>query len=113
MFVKRHEFFRWTPRTAWLTITYVIAIPSAFLYMGYKTEVSHWPEGVTTGPEERLTQSVGQMGSPRQATRRHYRRVLDGMRCSGMAFGEACTYELNQACFIESDISILSYRSFI
>ncbi|WPH03484.1 Hypothetical protein R9X50_00636400 [Acrodontium crateriforme] len=38
MFVKRHEFFRWTPRTAWLTITYVIAIPSAFLYMGYKTE---------------------------------------------------------------------------
>lgn len=40
MYVKRHEYFRWTPRTAWLTFAYVIAVPSAFLYMGYKNEVS-------------------------------------------------------------------------
>ncbi|KXL43184.1 hypothetical protein M433DRAFT_1363 [Acidomyces richmondensis BFW] len=38
MYVKRHEYFRWTPRTAWLTFTYVIAVPSAFLYMAYKYE---------------------------------------------------------------------------
>lgn len=40
MFVGRHQFFRWTPRTTWLTFTYVIAVPAAFLYMGFKTEVS-------------------------------------------------------------------------
>ncbi|SMQ47531.1 unnamed protein product [Zymoseptoria tritici ST99CH_1A5] len=38
MFVGRHQFFRWTPRTTWLTFTYVIAVPAAFLYMGFKTE---------------------------------------------------------------------------
>ena len=40
MYVKRHEFFRWTPRTAWLSFVYVIAVPSAFMYMGYRTDVS-------------------------------------------------------------------------
>lgn len=40
MYVKRHEFFRWTPRTAWLTFAYVVAVPSAFLYMGWQTDVS-------------------------------------------------------------------------
>jgi hypothetical protein len=40
MYVKRHEYFRWTPRTAWLSFVYVIAVPSAFLYMANKTEVS-------------------------------------------------------------------------
>ena len=39
MYVKRHEFFRWTPRTAWLTITYVLAIPAAVGYMAFKVEV--------------------------------------------------------------------------
>lgn len=42
MYVKRHEFFRWTPRTAWLSFAYVIAVPSAFLYMAYQTEVSSY-----------------------------------------------------------------------
>jgi hypothetical protein len=40
MYVKRHEYFRWTKRTAFLSFTYVIAVPSAFLYMAFKTEVS-------------------------------------------------------------------------
>ena len=40
MYVKRHEFFRWTSRTAFLTFTYVIAVPSVFLYMGFATDVS-------------------------------------------------------------------------
>jgi hypothetical protein len=40
MYVKRHEYFRWTRRTAFLSFTYVIAVPSAFLYMAFKTEVS-------------------------------------------------------------------------
>lgn len=40
MYVKRHEFFRWTPRTAWLSFAYVIAVPAAALYVSYQTEVS-------------------------------------------------------------------------
>ena len=40
MYVKRHEYFRWTRRTAFLSFAYVIAVPSAFLYMAFKTEVS-------------------------------------------------------------------------
>ncbi|KAF2485755.1 hypothetical protein BDY17DRAFT_322570 [Neohortaea acidophila] len=38
MNVKRHEYFRWTPRTAWLTFTYVVAIPSSLLYLAYRTD---------------------------------------------------------------------------
>jgi len=40
MYVKRHEYFRWTPRTAWLTLVYVVIVPSGFLYMANATEVS-------------------------------------------------------------------------
>lgn len=40
MAVKRHEHFRWTPRTAWLSFAYAIAVPSLFLYMANKTDVS-------------------------------------------------------------------------
>ena len=40
MYVKRHEYFRWTKRTAFLSFAYVIAVPSAFLYMAFQTEVS-------------------------------------------------------------------------
>jgi hypothetical protein len=39
MYVKRHEYFRWTPRTTWLTFVYVALIPAGFLYLGYRTEV--------------------------------------------------------------------------
>ena len=40
MYVKRHEYFRWTPRTAWLSFVYVVAVPGALLYLGYRIEVS-------------------------------------------------------------------------
>lgn len=39
MYVKRHEYFRWTKRTAGISFAYVIAVPAAFLYMAYQTEV--------------------------------------------------------------------------
>ena len=41
MYVKRHEYFRWTPRTAWLSVAYVLAIPGALMYTAYKIDVSH------------------------------------------------------------------------
>lgn len=40
MYVKRHEYFRWTPKTAWVTFAYVVAVPAAFIYMGWTTDVS-------------------------------------------------------------------------
>ncbi|RMX71817.1 hypothetical protein D0869_15248 [Hortaea werneckii] len=38
MYVKRHEYFRWTPRTAWLSVAYVLAIPGALMYTAYKID---------------------------------------------------------------------------
>lgn len=43
MYVKRHEYFRWTPKTAWVTFAYVVAVPAAFIYMGWTTDVSSHP----------------------------------------------------------------------
>jgi hypothetical protein len=40
MMVNRHKYFRWTPRTAWLTVIYVIAVPAALGTAGYMTDVS-------------------------------------------------------------------------
>ncbi|KAI9777223.1 MAG: hypothetical protein M1816_004822 [Peltula sp. TS41687] len=36
--MNRAKYFRWTPRTTWLTFVYVIAVPSVFGYMGYVTD---------------------------------------------------------------------------
>ncbi|KAI9850934.1 MAG: hypothetical protein M1838_004820 [Thelocarpon superellum] len=38
MYVNRHKYFRWTPRTAWLTFAYVVAVPSIVGYLAYSTE---------------------------------------------------------------------------
>lgn len=40
MFVNRHKYFRWTPRTTWLTFAYVIAFPTFIGYWAYTTDVS-------------------------------------------------------------------------
>jgi hypothetical protein len=40
MMKVRHKFFRWTPRTAKITIIYVAVIPSIMGYIAYKTDVS-------------------------------------------------------------------------
>ncbi|TQS32137.1 hypothetical protein Golomagni_07556 [Golovinomyces magnicellulatus] len=36
----RHQYFRWTPRTARITIMYVAVIPAIMGYIAYKTDVS-------------------------------------------------------------------------
>ena len=40
MSANRWKYFRWTPRTAWITFVYVVAVPSVIGYVGYVTEVS-------------------------------------------------------------------------
>lgn len=42
LYVNRHQYFRWTPRTAWLTFAYVVAVPSIFGYLAYTTDVSNY-----------------------------------------------------------------------
>lgn len=40
LYVKRHEYFRWTPKTARIAFLYVIAVPSVVGYLFYKMDVS-------------------------------------------------------------------------
>ncbi|KAK5128877.1 hypothetical protein LTR85_000210 [Meristemomyces frigidus] len=49
MYVKRHEYFKWTPRTAWISIAYIIAVPSAFMYMAWTTDGKYDMRGKLRG----------------------------------------------------------------
>jgi hypothetical protein len=40
---NRHNYFRWTGRTARITIMYAIVVPAIVGYIGYKTDVSFLP----------------------------------------------------------------------
>lgn len=35
----RYKYFRWTPRTAWITFVYTTLVPGALGYVAYKTDV--------------------------------------------------------------------------
>lgn len=37
---NRHKYFRWTPRTAFITVMYMVVVPGALGVAGYMTEVS-------------------------------------------------------------------------
>ena len=39
MNANRWKYFRWTPRTAWITFVYAVAVPSVIGYVGYVTDV--------------------------------------------------------------------------
>ena len=39
MMVERYKYFRFTPRTVRLSITYVFIVPALFGYLGYMTDV--------------------------------------------------------------------------
>jgi hypothetical protein len=41
MAVDRYKHFRWTPRTAWITVAYVLVVPSIMGYFAYTTDVSY------------------------------------------------------------------------
>ncbi|PGH30084.1 hypothetical protein GX50_07146 [[Emmonsia] crescens] len=38
--VNRYKYFRWTPRTAWISFCYMALVPGVLAYVGYKTDVS-------------------------------------------------------------------------
>ncbi|KMU72603.1 hypothetical protein CISG_09793 [Coccidioides immitis RMSCC 3703] len=37
---NRYKYFRWTPRTAWLSFCNMALVPGIIGYIGYKTDVS-------------------------------------------------------------------------
>ena len=39
MSANRWKYFRWTPRTAWISFVYIVAVPSVIGYVGYVTDV--------------------------------------------------------------------------
>jgi hypothetical protein len=41
MYVNRHKYFRWTPRTAWMTFAYVVVVPSIVGYVAFTSDVSY------------------------------------------------------------------------
>ena len=43
MTANRWKYFRWTPRTFWISFAWMVAVPSAVAYLGYKTDVSEFP----------------------------------------------------------------------
>lgn len=47
----RNQFFRWTPRTARLSIIYAVVIPGFLTYVAYSTKVSSWsrPANLNSG----------------------------------------------------------------
>ena len=43
MTTNRYKYFRWTPRTAWITFVYVAVVPTIVGTLAYKTEVGALP----------------------------------------------------------------------
>ena len=66
MFTNRHKYFRWTPRTTWITFAYVVVVPSIFGYMGYVTDVSSSYLVQTNAKADEMTQGKWDMRGKRR-----------------------------------------------
>jgi hypothetical protein len=49
MWVKRHEFFRITPRTGFVSFMYIVAFPAFIGYLAYTTDGKWDPRGKRRG----------------------------------------------------------------
>ncbi|KAH8890900.1 hypothetical protein GQ53DRAFT_747133 [Thozetella sp. PMI_491] len=38
MIENRYKYFRWTPRTAWISFVYIVAVPATVGYLGYQQD---------------------------------------------------------------------------
>lgn len=89
MSANRWKYFRWTPRTAWITFVYVALVPSAVGYLGFMTEVSGLCEGSAGcggwGRGEREGRGRWQWGRERNG--------VDGMHCYGRLADVICVYQ--------------------
>ena len=87
---SRHHYFRWTPRTARITLIYVAVIPMLCGYVAYNTDVSV-PQltatGHSPGASSKCSQRTGPVGFSRKAKGRHHLREIEG---DGGAVGAAC-----------------------
>ncbi|OJD34575.1 nadh:ubiquinone oxidoreductase subunit [Diplodia corticola] len=46
---NRYKYFRWTPRTAWISIWVAVAVPSVVGLLAYKTDVSAYAMAIPCG----------------------------------------------------------------
>ncbi|KAF2469858.1 uncharacterized protein BDR25DRAFT_304261 [Lindgomyces ingoldianus] len=49
MWTNRHKYFRWTPRTAWITFVYMVLVPLPVGIAGYMTEGKYNMRGKRRG----------------------------------------------------------------
>ena len=89
------KYFRWTPRTAWITFAYAVAVPAMFGYMGFVTDVSasDMKSGGVVRENADGKGGVGEVGDAGKAeggyncgiledyTREHYWRLGDSSSC--------------------------------
>ncbi|KAL2220524.1 hypothetical protein M432DRAFT_637057 [Thermoascus aurantiacus ATCC 26904] len=46
---NRYKYFRWTPRTAWITFVYAAVVPGILGYIAYKTDGKYDMRGKRRG----------------------------------------------------------------
>lgn len=95
MSTNRYKYFRWTPRTALITINYMVVVPTILTVIAYSTEVctclrrtflrvtGEWTADFLVG--------TGQVGLPGKEERRPDLRILDESdprRAPNAAFGK-------------------------
>lgn len=87
MQTNRYKFFRWTPRTANITVMYLVVVPAILGVIAYKTDVSHLPrppESAATGYRAVLLTTccarAGQVGSQGKEEGRRHPGVLEPKR---------------------------------
>lgn len=74
---NRYKYFRWTPRTARITFTWVVVVPALVGYAAYKTDVSRSPRpGVSELADTK--RNTGPLGFPGEEERRPDRGAVDG-----------------------------------
>ncbi|KAF2756970.1 hypothetical protein EJ05DRAFT_477190 [Pseudovirgaria hyperparasitica] len=49
MMVNRYKYFRWTPRAAWVSFVYMVAVPTAVGYWFYNTDGKYFIRGKRRG----------------------------------------------------------------
>ena len=55
---NRWKYFRWTPRTAWISFVYIVAVPSVVGYVGYVTDVRPSPLELASYPGSGLAEML-------------------------------------------------------
>lgn len=104
MYVNRHKYFRWTPRTAGITFMYMVVVPAIVGYIGYTTDVSR-DEWFDAWVVWRYWFHAGKVWYEGEAERRHHCGILDGSDCI-LIVGVVDGADTNAALYISKSIEM-------